>query len=272
MKRVAVINQKGGVGKTTTTVNLGAAMARRGKRVLLLDLDPQANLTLHLDQQPDPDTRTMTHLFVDDEDILPMVQCTDTPNLSLIPSDTSLGGAEQALVNRIGRETILREALGRLSNDLYDIVLMDCPPSLGVLAANALVAADDVLVPMQAEYFSLQGMAKLFEVVELVSKHLNPALSVRAIIPCMVDLRTNLTREVLDEIRNHFGGRVCRSMIRANVKLAEAPSFGRTIFEHAPDSHGARDYDALAMELLTAASPATETIQKDETAKEVSAN
>lgn len=272
MRRIAVINQKGGVGKTTTTVNLGAAMARRGKRVLLLDLDPQANLTLHLDQQPGPDTRTMTHILVDGEELRPVVQGTSTANLSMIPSDTSLGGAEQALVNRIGRETILREALGRLGSDLYDIVLMDCPPSLGVLAANALVAADDVLVPMQAEYFSLQGMAKLFEVVELVSKHLNPDLEVRAIIPCMVDLRTNLTSEVLNEIRNHFGSRVCQSMIRANVKLAEAPSFGRTIFEHAPDSNGAQDYAALATEFLSAVAPMTSITPEGEPAKEVGAS
>jgi chromosome partitioning protein len=252
MLKIAVINQKGGVGKTTSTANLGAALTLKGKRVLLVDMDPQANLTLHVDRRPDLETKTMTSVLVDDAPLRSVIVPTSVPNLDIVPADTSLAGVEQVLANRIGRETILREAFEVLekTDANYDFVLLDCPPSLGVLAANALVGADSVLVPVQTEYFALQGMAKLFEVIELVKKRLNPQLAIAAILPCMVDLRTNLTAEVLAEIERHFGRYMAKSFIRANVKLAEAPSFGRTIFEHAPDSNGAQDYLDFAAELL----------------------
>ena len=251
MKRIAVINQKGGVGKTTTTVNLGAALAHKGYRVLLLDMDPQANLTVHVDKRPDLEGNTLTNLLIEDQKLETLVQPTGLPNLFVVPSDTSLAGVEQVLANRIGRETILREALDAFpgKND-FDFVLFDCPPSLGVLSANALVAADFVVIPMQAEYLSLQGMAKLLEVIQLVQKRLNPAVKIACVLPCMVDARTNLSTEVLREIDSHFGSILTRTRIRNNVKLAEAPSFGRTIFEHAPDSNGARDYEAFASEFL----------------------
>jgi chromosome partitioning protein len=248
---IAVINQTGGVGKTTTTVNLSAALARRGHRVLVCDMDPQANLTVHLDKRPDLESNTMTNLLVEDAPIHDLVQPTSTERLSVVPSDTSLAGVEQVLANRIGRETILREAIEAFEKrGEFDFVLLDCPPSLGVLSANALVAATHVVIPMQAEYLSLQGMAKLMEVIQLVQKRLNPALAVALVLPCMLDSRTNLTTEVLREIEQYFGAQLAKTRIRNNVKLAEAPSFGRTIFEHAPDSNGARDYDALAAELL----------------------
>ena len=251
MRVIAVINQKGGVGKTTTTVNLSAALARRGHRVLVCDMDPQANLTVHLDKRPDLESNTMTNLLVEDAPIHDLVQPTSTERLSVVPSDTSLAGVEQVLANRIGRETILREAIEAFEKrGEFDFVLLDCPPSLGVLSANALVAATHVVIPMQAEYLSLQGMAKLMEVIQLVQKRLNPALAVALVLPCMLDSRTNLTTEVLREIDQSFGAQLPKPRIRNNVKLAEAPSFGRTIFEHAPDSNGARDYDALAAELL----------------------
>ncbi len=251
MKRIAVINQKGGVGKTTTTVNLGAALAKRGFRVLLLDMDPQANLTVHVDKRPDLESNTLTSLLVEDTPLADLVQTTSQPNLAVVPSDTSLAGVEQVLANRIGRETILREALEVFpaAKD-FDFVLFDCPPSLGVLSANALVAADHVVIPMQAEYLSLQGMAKLLEVIQLVQKRLNPTLQIACVLPCMLDARTNLSTEVLREIDSHFGPMLAKARIRNNVKLAEAPSFGRTIFEHAPDSNGARDYEAFAKEFL----------------------
>jgi chromosome partitioning protein len=251
MERIAVINQKGGVGKTTTTVNLGAALAQRGYRVLLLDMDPQANLTVHVDKRPDLESHTLTSLLVEDVPLRDLVQPTTLENLAVVPSDTSLAGVEQVLANRIGRETILREALEVFPDaSSYDFVLFDCPPSLGVLSANALVAADHVVIPMQAEYLSLQGMAKLLEVIQLVQKRLNPSLQIACVLPCMLDARTNLSTEVLREIDTHFGALLTRTRIRNNVKLAEAPSFGRTIFEHAPDSNGARDYEAFAAELL----------------------
>jgi chromosome partitioning protein len=251
MKRIAVINQKGGVGKTTTTVNLGAALAARGFRVLLLDMDPQANLTVHVDKRPDLESHTLTSLLVEDAPLRDLVQPTSQPNLSVVASDTSLAGVEQVLANRIGRETILREALDVFAGAAeFDFVLFDCPPSLGVLSANALVAADHVVIPMQAEYLSLQGMAKLVEVIQLVQKRLNPQLKIACVLPCMLDGRTNLSTEVLREIEAHFGSMLTKTRIRNNVKLAEAPSFGRTIFEHAPDSNGARDYEAFATEFL----------------------
>ncbi|HEX6811464.1 MAG TPA: ParA family protein [Planctomycetota bacterium] len=251
MKRIAVINQKGGVGKTTTTVNLGAALAQQGFRVLLLDMDPQANMTVHVDKRPDLEGNTLTNLFTEDAPLQSLVQATSSPNLSVVPSDTSLAGVEQVLANRIGRETILREALAAFPDaGSFDFALLDCPPSLGVLSANALVAADFVVIPMQAEYLALQGMAKLLDVVQLVQKRLNPALKIACVVPCMVDARTNLSTEVLREIDAHFGPLLAKTRIRNNVKLAEAPSFGRTIFEHAPDSNGARDYQAFATEFL----------------------
>ncbi len=251
MKIVAVINQKGGVGKTTTTVSLGAALARLGKQVLLMDLDPQANLTLHVDRRPELETATMTQLLVEDRPIAELVQPTSTPGMLVIPADTSLGGVEQVLANRIGRETVLREAFEAYDGKTrFDYVLIDCPPSLGVLSANALVAANEVLVPMQAEYFSLQGMAKLTEVIQLVQRRLNPELDILCVLPCMVDLRTRLTGEVMDNIRMHFGDRLSEHFIRTNVKLAEAPSFGTTIFDHAPASNGALDYWEFARDFL----------------------
>ena len=270
MIRTVVINQKGGVGKTTTAVNLGAALARRGKRVLLLDMDPQANLTLHLDQQPDLEARTTTNLLVDDAPISELVVETGCENLYLVPADTSLSGVEQVLANRIGRETILKEALdGYQGPPDFDHVLMDCPPSLGVLSANALVAGHDVIVPTQAEYLAMHGMAKLMEVVLLVKRRLNPELRISFILPCMVDQRTRLSSEVIQEIRQHFGDILAKTSIRSNVKLAEAPSFGRTIFDHAPDSNGARDYLDFAEEFL--ASHSKEVVE-DEPVVEVDDN
>lgn len=250
MRRVAVINQKGGVGKTTTTVNHGAALTRLGKRVLLIDIDPQANLTLHVDRRPGPDTKTLTNLFVDDVPLREMIQETATPGLCVVPADTSLAGVEQVLANRIGREMILSEALDSIEDLGFDFVLIDCPPSLGVLSANALVGANEVIIPLQTEYFALQGMAKLMEVIDLVKKRLNPALGVNCVLPCMVDQRTNLSSEVLSELANHFGDLVAGTMIRMNVKLAEAPSFGRTVFEHDPECNGAWDHETFAREFL----------------------
>jgi chromosome partitioning protein len=216
-------------------------------------MDPQANLTVHVDKRPDLESHTMTSLLVENTALADLVQPTGMANLAVVPSDTSLAGVEQVLANRIGRETILREAIEQFPGRTdYDFLLFDCPPSLGVLSANALVAADHVVIPMQAEYLSLQGMAKLMEVIQLVQKRLNPALHVALVLPCMVDSRTNLSAEVLQEIETHFGGLLAKTRIRNNVKLAEAPSFGRTIFEHAPDSNGARDYAAFAAELLAA--------------------
>src|SRR5262245_765161 len=249
----AVINQKGGVGKTTTTANLGAALARRGKRVLLIDMDPQANLSLHLDVDVHRQMASIYGVLRGEHSIVKALLGTRTENLDLVPSNIDLSGVEIELVNEVGREMILRDALARdeeLRARGHDLAIIDCPPSLGLLAVNALTAADSVLIPVQAEFFALQGMGKLMQVVELVRNRLNPRVSVAAIAICMFQANTNLGREVMAEVKRFFGAKVLDATIRQNIKLAEAPSHGQTIFEYAPGSHGAEDYDRLAQEFL----------------------
>jgi chromosome partitioning protein len=256
MRRIALMNQKGGVGKTTTCVNLGAALARRGLRVLLVDMDPQANLTVHLDIRPDALEKSVYDLLTGRAALADILRPTSTLGMDVAPASLDLAGAEMELVSTVGREQILREAVDRLeaggsgAPEPYDFLLVDCPPSLGLLAVNALTAVREVVVPLQAEFFALQGMARLREVVGLVEKRLNPGLSVLGILPSMVDSRTTLSREVMAEIRGYFGAAVFGTAIRRNVRLAEASSHGRTVFEYAPDSNGAADYAALAEEVL----------------------
>ncbi len=249
---IAIMNQKGGVGKTTTTANLGAALALRGHGVLLIDSDPQANLTVHLDVDPRQIEGSLYDVLRGDLPIADVVTETRTPGLSLLPSHIDLSGAEMELSAVMGRETILREALRiHLERDgAESFALIDCPPSLGVLSFNALTAAGEVLIPLQTEWFAMQGMAKLTEIIGLVRRRLNPALTVLGIAPCRVDTRTRLASDVLEEVRGFFGDRLLRTRIRTNIRLAEAPGHGRTIFEYDPTCHGAEDYRALAAEIL----------------------
>jgi chromosome partitioning protein len=261
-RRIALMNQKGGVGKTTTTVNLGAALARRGLRVLLVDTDPQANLTVHLDIRPEALERSVYDLLLGRARLDEVLRPTGTLGLDVVPASLDLAGAEMELVSMVGREQVLREALDAALGppggappagsavEPYDFVLVDCPPSLGLLAVNSLVAVREVIVPLQAEFFALQGMARLRDVVGLVEKRLNPGLVILGILPSMVDSRTTLSREVLADIRSFFGAAVFGTAIRRNVKLAEASSHGKTVFEYASDSNGASDYNALAEEVL----------------------
>lgn len=249
MRVIAVVNQKGGVGKTTTVVNLGAALARLDRRVVLVDLDPQANLTMHLGLEPAAGAPTTYELINGERRLDEVLMDTTTPGLRAVPSHIDLSGAELELASKIGRESLLRDALElwtREQPDDADYVLFDCPPSLGLLSVNGLVAAGEVFIALQTEFFALQGMSKLVEIVQLLKRRLNPGLLITGIVPCLYDSRLRLAREVLGEIRKYFPGQVFRRGIGTNVKLAEAPSYGKTIFQYAPDSNGARDHALLA--------------------------
>lgn len=253
MRTIAVINQKGGVGKTTTTCNLGAGLARAGKRVLLIDFDPQANLTSHLEWQPFELRATTYDLLKGEISLKDLVLETAVPNLYLAPSAGDLAAADVELINEIARESILKKRLARgIEEGLrFDYVLIDCAPQLGLLALNALAAADETLVPIQAEFFSLQGLSRLLDTQKRIAESVNRALELRGIVICMWKGQANLSREVRDEVRRVFGEVVFEAMIRQNVKLAEAPSAGRTIFEYDPLSNGALDYEELTNEFLT---------------------
>jgi chromosome partitioning protein len=251
MRRIAIINQKGGVGKTTTAANLGAALARRGQRVVVLDLDPQANLSMYLGVEVRGDEPSAYGVLTGASTIAQALRATTTPGLRVLPSHLDLSGAELELAGAIGRETLLRDALEAWEPEAQaDYLLIDCPPSLGLLSVNALAAAREVLIAVQTEFFALQGLGKLVEVVQLLRRRLNPGLEISGLLPCLYDSRLRLAREVLAELRRYFPGKVYGTSIRSNVKLAESPSYSQTIFEYAPESNGARDYDALAREVL----------------------
>jgi chromosome partitioning protein len=253
LKVAAVINQKGGVGKTTTAMNLAAALAETGQSVLVLDLDPQGNLTSHSGCEVAQDAPTIYDVLTGHATAAEAVLQLQEPNLCCIPSTIDLSAAELELAGEVGREMILRDALAALGADparKFDLVVIDCPPSLGLLSLNALVASAEVIVPVQAEFFALAGIARLVEVVQLVQKRLNPPLRIAGIIACKVDRRPKLSQEVLDEIRRHFAEVLYETVIRPNVKLAEAPSHGQSVLRYAPESNGAEDYRALAREYL----------------------
>jgi chromosome partitioning protein len=258
MRKIALINQKGGVGKTTTAVNLGAALALQGWRVVVIDLDPQANASLHLGLALDSDEPSAYSVLLGECPVADALRPTQTLGLRVLPSNIDLSGAELELSNALGRETLLRDALEAWENEFRelegrapaDFVILDCPPSLGLLSINGLAAVSEVFIALQTEFFALQGMGKLVEVVDLMRRRINPELSITGIIACLYDSRLRLAREVLAEIRKYFPGQVFQRTIATNVRLAEAPSYGQTIFEYAPDCAGARDYRQLAQEVL----------------------
>lgn len=274
MRRIALINQKGGVGKTTSTVNLGAALARLGRRVVLVDLDPQANLSLHLDVQLRSGEPSAYSVLLGNTPFGEALRDSRTPGLRLLPSNIDLSGAELELANAFGREMILRDAIEtweREHRDQHgdapaDYVLLDCPPSLGLLSVNGLVAAQEAVIAVQTEFFALQGMTKLVDVVQLLRRRLNPKLEITGFLPCLYDNRTKLAREVIAELRSHFPGRVFTRAIAKNVKLAEAPSYGKTIFEYAPESSGATDYELVALEMIAQESRDAELVARFPTA------
>jgi chromosome partitioning protein len=259
MRRIAIINQKGGVGKTTTAVNLAAALARAGRRVCILDLDPQAHATTHLGVEPDGSAPSMYDVLIDSRPLAETRRPIES-NLNLVGSDINLAAAEVELAGVVGREVILRDALDA-DADKFDFILMDCAPSLGVLTLNALAAATEVFIPLQPHFLALHGLGKLLETTALVAKRINPYLHVSGVILCMYEAATKLTGEVLRDLDAYLEksrgaavpwakAQVFQTRIRRNIKLAESPSFGQSIFAYAPGCNGAEDYAALAAEVM----------------------
>ena len=266
MRTIAVLNQKGGVGKTTTVVNTAAALAATGLKVVVVDLDPQAHLTIHLGLEPDTiqsgSYRVLTQSEKFEEAIL-LVR----PNLWLLPANIHLVGAESELVSVVGRETILREAI-RSVYGKFDYLIIDCPPSLGLLTLNALTAAEEVLIPLQPHFLALRGFGKLLQTVGLVNKRINPKLKVKGVLLCMFDSRASLPNEVKADIEQFLNNArdtdcawaqacILPVYIRTNIKLAEAPGYGKTIFEYEQNCHGAEDYAKVAEFIHTQSQPET---------------
>ena len=251
IKTFAIANQKGGVGKTTTTVNLGACLAKNDMRVLVIDADPQGNTTSGLGVEREGLTNTIYNVVLEGLPIKDAICMTDTPNLSICASGQQLAGAEIELVSEERREFRLKDALAHVADD-FDYVLIDCPPSLGLITLNALTAVDSVIIPIQCEYYALEGLGYLVNTIKQVRKVLNPSLDVEGVLLTMFDSRTNLSLQVVEEVKRCFPHKVYKSIIPRNVRLSEAPSFGQPIITYDPASRGAECYMALADEILSA--------------------
>jgi chromosome partitioning protein len=258
MRSIAIMNQKGGVGKTTTAVNLSAALAATGLRVCLIDLDPQAHATLHFGVETSPDELSVYHLLTGKTRVSDVCRQVGE-NLSLVPANLDLTAAELELISVIGREVILRDKL-RDDPPPVDYLFIDCPPSLGILTLNALASVNEVFIPLQPHYFALHGLSRLLETIDLVAERINDQLKLSGVILCMFDGGTRLATEVGNDVDEFFqkargqatpwaNAQTFQTRIRRNVRLAEAPSFGKSIFSYAPDSHGAEDYRQLAQEI-----------------------
>jgi chromosome partitioning protein len=264
MRIIALMNQKGGVGKTTTTVNLGAALAELGFAVCLIDLDPQAHLTINYGFEPKPDSVSLYNVLIEERSFLEAIHRIDD-RIALVPSSIDLAAAEIELVSVLGRESLLKKRIETSGCD-FDFILLDCPPSLGLLTINALAVAGEVIIPMLPHFLALQGVGKLLETVALVSRRMNPQLRVSGIVLTMFDSQTKLSGEIMKDLQGFVeaakdqnvpwsGARIFKSKIRRNIKLAESPSFGEHIIKYEPTSNGAMDYRALAKEVASMEMP-----------------
>lgn len=247
-KVISVANQKGGVGKTTTTVNLGTILAKKGKKVLLIDADPQGNATSGLGVEKEVEFSTYD-ILVNETEIKDAIQDTIIKNLKVCPSNINLAGAEVELVSMMSREQRLKEKLDMVK-DKFDYILIDCPPSLGLITLNSFTASDSVLIPVQCEYYALEGLGQLLNTINLVKKHLNKEIKIEGALLTMYDMRTNLSNQVVKEVKKYFGDKVYKTVIPRNVRLSEAPSYGMPITEYDPRSKGAKSYIKFAKEFL----------------------
>ena len=246
-KIIAIANQKGGVGKTTTAINVSSLIAAAEKKTLLIDIDPQANSSSGLNLNNH--SPSVYEVLIDSVNINDVIIDSYMPFLDVLPSNIDLVGAEIEMVDMEGREKVLDRALGKLTNS-YDYILIDCPPSLGLLTLNSLAASDSVLIPVQCEYFALEGLGQLLNTINIVKQHFNPRLSIEGVLLTMFDTRLNLSHQVAEEVRKYFGDKVYKTIINRNVRISEAPSFGKPIILYDAISMGARNYMALANELL----------------------
>lgn len=248
---VAIVNQKGGVGKSTTAINLAAYLASKGEKILVADMDPQANATSGLGVAEDQVSGCMYDVLLEGKPLQDVAVETDVEGLYVAPSSINLVGAEVELVSALAREYKLTRSLDKLPEDLYDRVLLDCPPSLDLLTLNALTAADEVLIPIQCEYYALEGLTQLMRSIRMVREELNPGLRIGGVLLTMFDSRTNLAHQVAEEVRSFFGEQVFQTLVPRNVRLSEAPSFGLPVALYAPKSAGAEAYAAIADEVMS---------------------
>lgn len=248
---ISVANQKGGVGKTTTTINLSASIAVDGYRVLIIDIDPQGNATSGVGVEKASVDQDIYNVLIDEVPIAETIHQTDTKNLDIVPATLQLAGAEMELTSMIARETRLKDALEAIKNQ-YDFIFIDCPPSLGQLSINAFTASDSILIPVQSEYYAMEGLSQLLNTIRLVQKHFNKDLGIEGVLLTMLDARTNLGASVVQEVQSYFSKKVYQTIIPRITKLAEAPSYGEPITEYDPKSRGAKVYAELAKEVLKA--------------------